>query len=357
MFDHIAMNRKDSNAGYVHKYAYVTDIADIMLYGEESSAPDVAKIGDVGYASFEDALAAAQDGDTITLLANVETTATIEVAAKELTFDLDGNTITGTEKVALFLLTDGATLTVQNGTLVSKYIGIRSSGNGTAANTIVVDNVNMTSNYFGIYHNGTNYGADVSVNNSTVIDNYDAGIFLSGRVEWGEERNTLTITDSTVSGASAVEVKRTDVTVEGSTLTATGEYVLVNTANGSCTGGYALALTNNTNATAEDSTTGSITLGEGNTLTGGVFVKVESGANDVVVNGDADIVIPDGYKWVDGVLFAKADINGDGEVAVDDLVDAKKMILGALTKDDALDVTGDGVFNILDFIALHKMIG
>ncbi|MBE6733487.1 MAG: hypothetical protein E7561_05785 [Ruminococcaceae bacterium] len=319
----------------------------------------VAQIGDDKYEVFADALAAAVDGDIITLLADVNT-ADIAIEGKALTFDLNGNTINGTVEKGLFVLTDGATLKVQNGTVVSSYIGIRSNGNGTAANTIVVDNVDMTSNYFGIYHNGNNYGVNVTVNGSTITDNFDAGIYLSGNASWGENRNSLTITDSAVSGASAVEVKHTDVTVTGSTLTATltGEKVLINNANGTCTGGYALALTNNTTTKSVGETAGTITLGEGNTLNGGVMIKAEAETNDVVVNGDTTAIeIPEDYKWIDGKLTLKADIDGDGDVTAQDLVKAKKMLLGVQTKDDTLDITGDGIFNILDFIAIHKLVG
>ena len=85
---------------YVHevKDAFVQAKATITVTG----LPDVAEVGGVKYKSLPKALAAAQDGDTVTMLAshvadwkavNAGDESTLAVVTKRLTLDLNGNTI------------------------------------------------------------------------------------------------------------------------------------------------------------------------------------------------------------------------------------------------------------------------
>ena len=110
--------------------SYVSPVAAT----DESSA-EAAKIGDTGYATLTEALNAAAAGDTITVTTDIclenETGNNTNkayplVINKNLTLDLNGNTISdqgvscdGTALKAL-LLVNGATVTIQNGTLHSE---------------------------------------------------------------------------------------------------------------------------------------------------------------------------------------------------------------------------------------------
>lgn len=96
-------------------------LADGMVQDEEGAVvvpPDVATVNGVAYKSFEEAVAAAQDGQTVTLLTDAKTTPI--VVDNGITIDLGGHklSLTGTgnkDEVGLFL-TSGSS-TIKNGTI------------------------------------------------------------------------------------------------------------------------------------------------------------------------------------------------------------------------------------------------
>ncbi len=92
---------------------------------------DVAKIGDVGYATLADAIAAAKDGETVTLTADVIEDVTID---KNITLDLGTKTLTNTGAgKATLTVAKGATATVKNGSIVggASYYTIQNNGTAT----------------------------------------------------------------------------------------------------------------------------------------------------------------------------------------------------------------------------------
>lgn len=110
---------------------------------------------------------------------------------------------------------------------------------------------------FGInLRNGSTSPAEITINNSTIVSK-DVGIYVSNSVNTGN-RQKLTITDSTVTGTTAIEVKHTDATITGCTLisTAAEQKSQIN-GNGSCTEGFAFAVTGNGDA---DKTTGTVVV-------------------------------------------------------------------------------------------------
>ena len=92
---------------------------------------DVAKIGDVGYATLAEAIAAAKDGETVTLTADTTEDVTID---KNITLDLGTKTLTnaGAGKATL-TVAKGATATVKNGSIVggASYYTIQNNGTAT----------------------------------------------------------------------------------------------------------------------------------------------------------------------------------------------------------------------------------
>lgn len=86
------------------------------LYVEDNDLwirrPAVAEIGTVKYATLAAAIAAAQAGETVTLLADI-TLASKQSISKELTLDLNGKTLTGTAYQTLSL-GSGANVTIQD---------------------------------------------------------------------------------------------------------------------------------------------------------------------------------------------------------------------------------------------------
>ena len=79
-----------------------------------SEAPDVAKIGEVGYTTLEDAVAAAGENDTITLVDNITVTDTLTIS-KAVTLDLAGRTISG-DVAPLVTISKSGDLTINDST-------------------------------------------------------------------------------------------------------------------------------------------------------------------------------------------------------------------------------------------------
>ena len=77
------------------------------------------------YTSLDDALNAAQDGDTVTLLSDVDLGKTYVTISKSITFDLNGKTLSSSEEWLLYgvLLVKDATVTVKNGTVKAAGYG------------------------------------------------------------------------------------------------------------------------------------------------------------------------------------------------------------------------------------------
>ncbi len=100
-----------------------TVVVDATFAGEENLNTPYFAIGETRYTTFAEALAAAQDGETITLVgdAKFETEANVHlfvVEGKNITIDLNGNTIVAnipdvTKNTAIFQVKKGAGLTIE----------------------------------------------------------------------------------------------------------------------------------------------------------------------------------------------------------------------------------------------------
>ena len=143
------------------------------------AADGAATVGGTGYATLADAIAAAKDGETVTLTADATEDVTID---KNITLDLGTKTLTGTGAASKATLTvaKGATATVKNGTVL-----------GTA------------NGYYTIQNNGTATLEDVTATagntGSSMIDNWGTLTITSGTYTGGlnvvksEEGTTLNI--------------------------------------------------------------------------------------------------------------------------------------------------------------------
>ncbi|MST51398.1 hypothetical protein [Hornefia butyriciproducens] len=125
---------------YMPAFAFADDTAPAEGNGGGTA---VAQIGDVKYATLPEAVAAAKDGDTVTLLKDAEGNGVAIMAkdAKKLTFDFGGHTYTfngtgvgspGYETQAMHF-EKGSTITLKNGTLkVERFnMGIQNYANLT----------------------------------------------------------------------------------------------------------------------------------------------------------------------------------------------------------------------------------
>lgn len=167
----------------------------------------VAEIGSQGYESLQAAINAAQDGQTVTLLADA--TADV-VISKSITLDLGGKTLTNTNTGKATISVTGGTVTVKNGNVV---------GGTSYYNIEAKKDANLTL---------TDVTATAGNNGSSMIDNYGTLTITSGTYNGGlnvvksEEGSKLTITGGTFtlnyapsSGYTAVILVYGDTTISG----------------------------------------------------------------------------------------------------------------------------------------------
>ena len=101
-----------ADSGYIGVAPYIDATSSMTKNGVSVF---VAKVGEIGYLTLQDAFAAARDGDTVTLFSDVELNETLTVAAgKSVTLDLAGFTI---ESSTTVFDVSGA-LTLYGGTLI-----------------------------------------------------------------------------------------------------------------------------------------------------------------------------------------------------------------------------------------------
>lgn len=130
------------------------------------AADGAATVGGTGYATLADAIAAAKDGETVTLTADATEDVTID---KNITLDFGTKTLTGTGAASKATLTvaKGATATVKNGSIVggASYYTIQNNGTATfeeltatAGNTgsSMIDNWGTLTITSGTYTGGLN---------------------------------------------------------------------------------------------------------------------------------------------------------------------------------------------------------
>lgn len=251
------------------------------------------------YMTLQQAVDAAEDDETVVVVKDLSASGaeyfiTLDDESKTVTVDLNGKTLLYTGSGTGSNPQNGEAISVSAGKLVLKngtvnmvndeaggsvYWGIRVHGTGSLAMSkvtvtsedsplfmsavseggkiyLTLDECHIEGVYSAVYMNGSTSPAEITINNSTIVSK-DVGIYVSNSVNNGN-RQKLTITDSTVTGTTAIEVKHTDATITGCTLisTAAEQKSQIN-GNGSCTEGFAFAVTGNGDA---DKTTGTVVV-------------------------------------------------------------------------------------------------
>lgn len=251
------------------------------------------------YMTLQQAVDAAEDDETVVVAKDLSASGaeyfiTLDDESKTVTVDLNGKTLLYTGSGTGSNPQNGEAISVSAGKLVLKngtvnmvndeaggsvYWGIRVHGTGSLAMSkvtvksedsplfmsavsaggkiyLTLDECYIEGVYSAVYMNGSTSPAEITINNSTIVSK-DVGIYVSNSVNTGN-RQKLTITDSTVTGTTAIEVKHTDATITGCTLisTAAEQKSQIN-GNGSCTEGFAFAVAGNN---ASDKTTGTVVV-------------------------------------------------------------------------------------------------
>lgn len=293
-------------------------------YGADG--PYVARVNSTaGYATLPEAIAAAKAGDTVTLLLDTSVTEPI-VVDKVITLDLGSKTLTSTwvmpsdaSGAGRYALVNNAKMTMRNGTFavgqargIGAYAGLtlssititqeltgghacvafckddatytiksstKISGDYAVANfannaNITINSATLEGKTCGLYHNGSNYGLKLKVTGTTINGSLDgtigsendpSGVYISGSASHGTMQNA-TFTNCTIKGATAIEVKYTDLTLDKCTVEATVKtpsYAKNN--NGMTALGFAVVSTDNSKAGETPVPTGTVTIkGKGN---------------------------------------------------------------------------------------------
>ena len=294
------------DASYIAEGSVVTDEGGTttVVVGEHSDY--VARIGTTGYDSLQSAVSAAQSGETVYLLCNVEIGGPVNVS-QDITIDLGGFIVTTTSGNNLFFVYSTATqCEIRNGTIVG--IGTPFYLNRKDAKVTLS---NLTVDYSGSV--AIIQTSDYCTNLEIVVTGCDftsqtavvANLYGTSKTDSSIKGSSLTIVDSNVTSVNNIAIvcwSNTSVMVEnGSIITAT----------------KAAAISNNgTNALPTE-----ITINGGKVV--GSTAIYHPGVGTLNVNGgeiigdDCAIELRNGTLNVtDGIITAKTDFsetpNGSG---------------------------------------------
>ena len=138
------LDEEGNNTYYLYAKTAATENykADMSNFVELTVSNDVASVTTSSgvtnnYTSLDDALNAAQDGDTVTLLSDVDLGETYVTISKSITFDLNGKTLSSSKAWLDYgvLVVKDATVTVKNGKVKAAEMGscaIRAYGSGAS---------------------------------------------------------------------------------------------------------------------------------------------------------------------------------------------------------------------------------
>ncbi len=163
-------------------------------------ATTVAKIGTAEYATLTDAIAAAKDGDTVTLTADINTPETSYYIQKSLTLDLGGKTLTGSGYDGVFNIEgENAAVLIKNG----KIVAVEQTGTAgkytmavwacAAGCEVTLENLDVSQQ---ITHTDDKQMDMIYTSKGTIIIN--SGCFASGTPAW-----TLNCSDSAYKAGTA----------------------------------------------------------------------------------------------------------------------------------------------------------
>ena len=174
-----------------------------------------AKVGDTYYKTLAEAVAAAKNGETVTLLKNAETTVELSFTNKAITLDLNGKTVSGTftDNFSVIEAGENASLTVQDtsvagtGKIASNKYGISARDGGA----LIVKRGTIESEYAPLSGNNTAGDMNFTVNGGTLTAKHGPAIYMPGQVN-------LSITDGVLNGG--ISLRMGQVSISGGTINA-----------------------------------------------------------------------------------------------------------------------------------------
>ena len=194
------------------------------LYTAQVKSDNAAAIDDVQYATLADAVAAANNGDTVTLLKNTVEDVVIP-AGKTITLDLNGKKLTNKTGHTI-TVEQGATLTINGeGTVdnvTHQKTTIYNKGtvtlNGGTYDRSKEDGTKDSNTYYTLLNHGTMTVRNVTVNNKGGYSSlFENGYFDYSKSKDGIDNPTLTIESGTFTGG--INTVKND---DGATMTING---------------------------------------------------------------------------------------------------------------------------------------
>lgn len=313
--------------------------------GQEQAAPveaqKVAEINGTQYGTLSDAINAVQDGETIKLLDAVSETNVVSVDnGKTFTIDLNGKTLSLGARMSI----KSAFVTVQNGTIKGD-IALTASGKDAAYNSFTLASNAAIEGDYGIMvfedkTGANNFGTTVNIDGK--ITGKSSALWVLGNIttDWATAKHPVTVNvgptavltnpskDATalqmagscvvtiedgaqIIGGTAIEVRAGKLTVNGGTITGTGDPTTSDpNGNGTSTKGAGIAVAQHTTKQPID------VVVNGGTITGhtGFYVANPqknaevSEVNATINGGDFVTTAPDGNAVVRDENAGGADV-------------------------------------------------
>ena len=219
--------------------------------GYTADGPYAVRLGTAaGYATLEEAFAAAKSGDTITLLRDCESDR-INLETKSITVDLNGKVLTSTAAYGvMFCAKNGHKITVKGDTPGSKLVGTLMVTAETDGRIEIDGGTYESAQYCPIYINGavSSENSKLTVKNATITalsgdSNQDNGVavYLAGY-------STSTFTKTTITApVTGLEIRAGKLTLTNCTVTGgSGEVVTNANGNGTTVTNAAVAISQHT---------------------------------------------------------------------------------------------------------------
>ncbi len=284
-----------------------------------------AIIGNKYYATFEDAIFAANDGDKITILADVVIKDIIKI---EKSITIDGQceySVTGTDEKTLEIYAD---VTLENLTVINTAYSGRAVDTRKAV-TLVLDNVAISTNGAGnnqaLTIGGAEDGTIVTMTDAVI----EAGTSGYGIISFVE--STININDSVVTGYAAIYAKK-------------------GSANSVITVGEGTVLNGNNTHSGDDDSFAVIVLEDK-----GIDIIVESGAklNAVTTGGSSQAIISfngneTSVAMSEGAVLSTTDEIFNGFVYSENkVVSVNETIANALSDEGYVIEVSNGVYKVI----------
>ena len=200
---------------YVYKDSIISTNQPVVKGDSSIEKFFVAKVDDTYYKTLADAVTAAENDETVTLLKNAETTVELSFTNKAITLDLNGKTVSGTftDNFSVIEAGENASLTVQDtsvagtGKIASNKYGISARDGGA----LIVKSGTIESEYAPLSGNNTAGDMNFTVNGGTLTAKHGPAIYMPGQVN-------LSITDGVLNGG--ISLRMGQVSISGGTINA-----------------------------------------------------------------------------------------------------------------------------------------